>query len=244
MSQILSGKTIFITGGTRGIGKAIALMAAQQGAQIAITYRDPAKMRRAMQAKHELEKSGAQVLLLQLDITDGSRISHCLQETKQAFGKIDGLILNAAGGLEADKDANYAMRFNRDANLWLLNGAREMGLLGKRAWAIFITSTWAHDYPKIEPPSFYLSVAITKRAAEDALLSLVPELAQSGVGMGVVVAPLVSDTGAFAVIKLRHREVLSQETEEGRMISPETVAEATLSFLKKPEVESGHIIYL
>jgi NAD(P)-dependent dehydrogenase (short-subunit alcohol dehydrogenase family) len=244
MNQLLTGKTIFITGGTRGIGKAIALAAAQQGAQVAITYRDSAKLRRAMQAKHLLEKSGAQVLLLQLDITDENQIRQCLQETKQAFGKIDGLVLNAAGGLEAGKDADYAMRFNRDANLWLVNEAREIGLLGKGAWAIFITSTWAHDYPQIEPPSFYLPVATTKRAAEDALLGLVPELERSGVGMGVVVAPLVSDTGAYAVIKLRHREALAQEAEEGRMISPETVAEATLSFLKKPEVESGHIIYL
>lgn len=244
MEKDLTGKVIFITGGTRGIGKAIGLMAAQRGASVVITYRDSAKVKRAERVRQELARTGATVLLEQLDITDEVGRHRVYGQVLDRFGKIDGLVLNAAGGLETDRGDNYAMIINRDSNIGLVNEAIETGLLGKGGWALYMTSTWAHEYGKVSPPDFYLPVASTKRQAETDLRGLIPTLAERGIGLGVVVAPLVSDTGAYAIIKRSFKGVVEQEAGEGQMVSPEQVAEATLAYLMTPDFESGHTTYV
>ncbi len=244
MVKDLAGKVIFITGGTRGIGKAIGLMAAQRGASVVITFRDPAKAKRAERVQQELSKTGAAVLLEQLDITDRNGRERVYELVLDRLGKIDGLVLNAAGGLETDRGDNYAMIINRDSNIGLVNEAIEMGLLGIGGWTFYMTSTWAHEYGRINPPDFYLPVASTKRQAETDLRSLIPTLTACGIGLGVVVAPLVSDTGAYAIIKRSFKGVIEQETGEGQMVTPEQVAAATLAYLTTTGLESGHTTYL
>jgi NAD(P)-dependent dehydrogenase (short-subunit alcohol dehydrogenase family) len=244
LEKSLAGKVVLITGGTRGIGKAIALEAAQRGAGVIITYRDSGKTNRANRVLRVLEATGATILLKQLDITIETDRRALLQEAKEKFGKVDALVLNAAGGLEAGKGDNYAMVINRDSNIGLVNEAIELGLTGAGAWAIYLTSTWAHEYGKVDPPEFYLPVATTKRVAETDLRGLIPELSKLGIGLGVVVAPLVSDTGAYAIMKLKFKEAVEQETKDAGMVSPEAVAEAVLSYLASPAPESGHTIYV
>lgn len=242
MEKDLIGKVILVTGGTRGIGKAIAILAAERGANVVITYRDPAKLRRATAVQKTLEGLGAQVLLQQFDIIDSSQRAIALQEITAKFGRLDALILNAAGGLETDKGQDYAMLVNRDANVALINECAKAKLFSNEAWVIYLTSNWAHLYGKEPTPDFYLPVASTKFAAEEALRAMIPQLKQKNIGLGVVVAPVVSATGAFMVMKSRFKDWQSQASEEA-IISPETVAEGVLSYLGG-QFDSGHTVYL
>jgi NAD(P)-dependent dehydrogenase (short-subunit alcohol dehydrogenase family) len=244
LEKQINGKVILITGGTRGIGRSIANMAAQKGASVVITYRDPAKAGRAARVKRVLEGHGTPLIIEQADITSTNDRLRLLAQTKEQFGKIDGLVLNAAGGLEQGKEPGYAMLINRDANLGLIQEAQDQGLLQPGAWVIYITSTWAHEYGQKDPPNFYLPVASTKRAAEDAMRDKISEWQQLDISLGVVVAPLVTDTGAFAIIKHRFKDTLQQEAKEGDVVSPEAVSEATLSYLIDRSLPSGHTIYL
>ncbi len=96
----LAGKTLFVTGGSRGIGLAIALRAAADGARIAIAAKTaephPNLEGTIHTAAREIEAAGGACLPLQLDIRDEAGVFAAVEETAKAFGGIDILINNAS----------------------------------------------------------------------------------------------------------------------------------------------------
>jgi citronellol/citronellal dehydrogenase len=96
----LRGKTLFITGGSRGIGKAIALRAAQDGANIAIaaktTEPHPKLPGTIYTAAEEIERAGGKALPCSVDIRDEAQIEDAVAKTVERFGGIDILINNAS----------------------------------------------------------------------------------------------------------------------------------------------------
>ncbi|HRN56284.1 MAG TPA: SDR family NAD(P)-dependent oxidoreductase, partial [Agriterribacter sp.] len=95
-----SGKTVFITGGSRGIGKAIALRLAREGAQIAIAAKsveeNPKLGGTIFSAATEIVEAGGQALPLQCDIRFEEQIDNAVHKTIEVFGGIDILINNAS----------------------------------------------------------------------------------------------------------------------------------------------------
>jgi citronellol/citronellal dehydrogenase len=96
----LTGKTLFITGASRGIGKAIALRAAADGANIAIAAKTaephPKLPGTIHTAAAEIEAAGGKALALAVDIRDPERVASAVAETAAAFGGIDILVNNAS----------------------------------------------------------------------------------------------------------------------------------------------------
>ena len=96
---MLKGKTAIVTGGVRGIGKAIALAFAENGANVALCYRgneDAAKI-----TEEEIKKLQGNVILFKGDVKDGNFAKEVVAATKEAFGSIDILVNNA--GITRDK---------------------------------------------------------------------------------------------------------------------------------------------
>ncbi|MEB4591421.1 NAD(P)-dependent oxidoreductase [Candidatus Thiothrix sp. Deng01] len=98
--ETLRGKTLFITGGSRGIGLAIALKAASEGANIAIAAKtveaNPKLPGTIYTAAAEVEAAGGKALPLQADIRDEGQVSNAVQQTVATFGGIDILVNNAS----------------------------------------------------------------------------------------------------------------------------------------------------
>jgi citronellol/citronellal dehydrogenase len=96
----LKGKTLFITGGSRGIGLEIALRAAADGANVAIaaktTEPHPKLPGTIYSAAKEIEAAGGKALPLQVDIRDEARVFEAVKETVDRFGGIDILVNNAS----------------------------------------------------------------------------------------------------------------------------------------------------
>jgi citronellol/citronellal dehydrogenase len=96
----LSGKTLFITGASRGIGRAIALRAARDGANIAIASKSSAPNPKLPGTIHsvaaEVEAAGGRALALQCDIRDEDAVGAAVAATVDAFGGIDILVNNAS----------------------------------------------------------------------------------------------------------------------------------------------------
>ena len=91
----LKGKTALITGGDSGIGRAVALLYAREGARVAITYL-PEEQSDADETRRIVEAAGAQCLLLCGDLTDPKFCSDAVEATVRGLGGLDILVSNAA----------------------------------------------------------------------------------------------------------------------------------------------------
>src|SRR5215510_10030970 len=98
--RTLKGKTIFITGASRGIGRAIALRCARDGANLAIAAKTAQPHPKLQGTIHsvaaEVEATGGRALPLQLDIRDEAAVEAAVKRTAQTFGGIDVLVNNAS----------------------------------------------------------------------------------------------------------------------------------------------------
>lgn len=112
----LKGKRIFVTGGSRGIGLAIALRAAQDGAQIAIAAKTadphPKLPGTIFTAAEEIKAAGGEALAIQCDIRDESQIESAIAKTVETFGGLDILINNASAINLTPTLATPAKRFD------------------------------------------------------------------------------------------------------------------------------------
>lgn len=90
---LLSGKTALITGATRGIGRAIALKFASEGADVAFVYRSEAAAAESLTA--EIEVMGVRAKAYQSDVADYAGVHYIVDDVKAVFGHIDILVNNA-----------------------------------------------------------------------------------------------------------------------------------------------------
>jgi 3-oxoacyl-[acyl-carrier protein] reductase len=104
----LTGKAALVTGGSRGIGKAVGLRLARQGADVAFSYRGNAEAAKATAA--EIESIGTRALAIQGDVKDPESADAVVKAVLEAFGKVDVLVNNA--GITRD---DLIMRMTEDA---------------------------------------------------------------------------------------------------------------------------------
>jgi 3-oxoacyl-[acyl-carrier protein] reductase len=93
MSKQLEGKAAFVTGGSRGIGAAIAKRLADDGAQVAITYTKGADAAASVVAA--IERAGGKAIAIQADAADAGAVKAAIEKTVAAFGGLDILVNNA-----------------------------------------------------------------------------------------------------------------------------------------------------
>lgn len=99
----LNGKTVFITGSSRGIGKEIALRMAREGANIVVTGKTAQAHPNLPGTIHdtvdEIEKLGAKALAIQLDVRFDDQIKDAIEKTVETFGSLD-ILINNAGAIQ------------------------------------------------------------------------------------------------------------------------------------------------
>lgn len=91
--MLLEGRKILLTGGTRGLGKGIALALAEQGAQLAVAYR--ADQEAADALARELKEIGGEHLLVKADLAHEAEIVRLVEEAGEFLGSLDALVSNA-----------------------------------------------------------------------------------------------------------------------------------------------------
>jgi enoyl-[acyl-carrier protein] reductase III len=230
-------ESVFVTGGSRGIGKAIALRFARDGAErVAIGYLRNDKAAEA--AAEELRGIGAEPVLVRGNVT-----SERVLEQIAALGPLDALVHNAATGvirraLETEpKHWEWTMNANARALLDLARVAAPSMPSGSSIVAISsLGSTRVLEN--------YVLVGTSKAALESIVRYLAVELAPRGIRVNAVSAGVV-ETDALDHFPNREQmiELATTRTPAGRLVEPEDVASA-VAYLCSPDAEMvrGHIL--
>lgn len=189
-SGALAGKRALVTGSSRGIGADTISYFAEAGASVVVNYRN--KEARALKLVAAIEAKGGTAFAVGADLTDPESVAELFATIAEKLEGLDILVMNASGGMEAGMAADYAMQLNRDAQVDLLQAA--LPLLNPGARVVFITSHQAHFVGTAETMPEYLPVALSKRAGEDALRAMVPQLEAAGIGFVVVSGDMIEGT--------------------------------------------------
>lgn len=239
MAERLTGRTVLITGASRGIGAATARILAGGGHRVAINYRD--KARRAEKVAAEIGAAGGTAFCVQADLTDAEAVARMVDAVRGEFGRIDVLVLNASGGMERDADPGYAMRLNRDAQVGLVEAAVALMPPGSRI--VFVTSHQAHFVGRGATMPEYEPVARSKRAGEDALRERIPALAEAGVDLVVVSGDMIEGTITATLLdRARPGAIEARREAAGTLLTVEEFA-AEVAAAVTAEAESGHTVY-
>ncbi len=224
-----NGAAVLVTGGSRGIGKAIALnFAALGAARVAIGYlrSDSA----AAETAEELEALGAEAILLR-----GNVSSQRVLDEVAALGPLDVLVHNAATGVirpaleTEDKHWDWTLGANARALLALARVATPTMPAGSSI--VGISSLGSQRVLEN-----YTLVGTSKAALEALVRYLAVELAPRGIRVNAVSAGVV-ETGALDHFPNREAMLeLGARNPAGRLVAPEDVA-AAVSFLCSPEAE-------
>ena len=232
----LKGKTVLVTGAAKRLGRAIALAAAQSGANVAITYRSSA--REAGHTVVDAASFGVRAYAFECDVTDETSIRVMMKATIAEFGRLDVLVNNAANyeTVRFDKittrqwDAIFASNVRgpflvSQAALPHLRKSRgriiNMGSLGGvQAWA-----THAH-YCSSKAAVHMLTKAMAK--------ALAPEISVNAIAPGMI------DLGEKAAKPFMRR--MAKQTPMKRNGTGDEIATAAMFFATAPHFITGQIL--
>jgi 3-oxoacyl-[acyl-carrier protein] reductase len=172
MDLRLKDKVAIVTGGSRGIGRAIALQFAAEGCNVAICARGEEKLR---ETEAELRAKGVQVVAASVDVTDPPALEAFVNDVAGQLGRVDALVNNAGGNVAGDDDDAWLKAI--DMNLMAAVRATRAAVPHMRAAGggavVNITSIWGREGGG---PPIYNSVKSAMTAhAKNTALQLAPE---------------------------------------------------------------------
>jgi NAD(P)-dependent dehydrogenase (short-subunit alcohol dehydrogenase family) len=188
MDLEMSGRVVLVTGGTDGLGLALAERLVDEGAAVAICGRRPDPLAAAAKV---LEAKGGDVLALQADVERAEEIQHFVDGAVARWGRIDGIVHNAgrsaAGPLESTDDATW----EGDLQLKLMGAVRltRMALpqlRQSRGAALFTLAMAAKAPGAASTPS-----AVSRAAGMALMKALSKELAPDGIRVNAVLIGLI-----------------------------------------------------
>jgi len=237
MALSLAGKTIFITGASRGIGLAIALRAARDGANIAIAAKTekphPKLAGTIYTAAEEIERAGGKALPLVVDVRDEAIVKDALSQTAARFGGID-IVVNNASAIAVTSVVDTEMkRFD------LMHQINARGTFVVSKWAIGHLEKAANPHIlMISPPldmkekwfAPHTAYSMAKFGMSLVVLGLAGELRPKGIAVNALWPRTVIATAAV-------QNLLGGETMMQRARKPEIMADAAYAIFSKPARE-------
>lgn len=220
----LSGKTALVTGGSRGIGAAIARRLAADGASLVINYSRNADA--AAQVVAEIEKTGGTARTLQADLSDPAQIENLFAQAQKKFGRLD-ILVNNAGIAEyrslADSDSDfYDSIFAVNVRGPLLCCREAARIFGEAGGIILNISSSLTESPTPDASVY----AASKAALESLTKFLAAELGPKNIRVNAI-SPGVTRTEMLTqVLSPEMQAALIARTPLGRIGETEDIADA------------------
>ena len=236
-----TGRSALITGASRGIGAAVALLLAKQGADVAVNYRS--KGSRAEDIAGQVRALGRRALLAQADLTDDESVQEMMRAIQAGFGRLDILVLNASGGLEKDKPESYAMELNLTAQVRTLEAA--LPLMPRGGCVVFVTSHLAHFHGRKPVYGAYEIIAASKKAGENALLARRADFETRGLRLAIVSGDLIEGTITPKLLERTTRGLIaSRRAQAGALPTVAEFAAAIADAAADHAAANGHVSFV
>lgn len=232
----MKDQVVIVTGGSSGIGKAMAGKFARDGARVVITGRNRERLE---EAKREIEQTPDQIVCIPMDVREPGKVQYMVEETKRHFGRIDFLVNNAAGNFISPAEDLSVNGWNAVIDI-VLNGTwyctqavgKEWIRTSHKGSIINIVATYAWSAG---------SGVIHSASAKAGVLAMTRTLAvewgsKYGIRVNAIAPGPISDTGGaerlWASEEAYQRTI--QSIPSGRLGRPEEVAEVA-AFLFSPQ---------
>ena len=232
----LSKKVILVTGAAKRLGRAIALAAADRGADVAITYRESEREAEAL--VRQLAGKGVSAFAVRCDITDEISVREMIKEVAGELGGIDVLVNNAANyetvKFEKLTVAQWDGIFASNARGPFLVSREALPYLRKRRGRIINMGSLGGLRPWATHAHYCSSKAAVHMLTKVMATALAPEISVNAVAPGMI------DLGEKAAAAFMRR--MAKQTPMQRNGSGEEIADAVMFFATAPKFITGQIL--
>ena len=227
------GKKALVTGGSRGIGKAISLMLASRGADVAINFVKDEES--AASTASEIERLGRSSIIIKADLSEPKEIKGIFSKISEEFGSLDMLVSNAVSGVLGPAERIGRFGWDKAIN----TNTRSFMLLTQQAIKLFPESggkiVAISSVGNITCLPGYAAVGASKAALETLVRYFARELAPRGINVNAVSGgPVETSALDFFPDKEKTVEEWVSRSPAGRIARPEEIA-AVAGFLLSEE---------
>ena len=232
MADEFAGKTILVTGGSRGIGRAAALRLASEGARVGVNY--VARRDKADEVVREIAAAGGAAVAVQGDVTSPEQVQRMVQETRTAFGPIDMLVHSAGLSiLEKAEDVTFetwrqVMSVNLDGTFHVIHALQDEMIARKFGRIVLLSSIAALRERKNQ---------VHYSAAKAGVIAMARCLAEAWAMHNIrinTICPGLIETDMGKLMSPEATQYVIANTPMGRLGTPEEIA-AAIRFLLSDE---------
>jgi glucose 1-dehydrogenase len=219
-----AGRNALVTGASLGIGRAVAIELARQGANVAVNFRSHRD--KAEEVKAEVEKLGRQALLVQADVSDQKAVEEMVAQTARTFGSLDHFVSNAVYSdrqlmIEADL---VGFRRTIDVTMWgafygLRASSRQMVTQGKGGSIAIVSSPHA-----VIPIPTAMAYNMAKAAIDHMSRTAAIELVSHKIRVNIIHPGWIDTPGERKFFSEEQLRVGGQKLPWGRLGKPEEIA--------------------
>jgi pteridine reductase len=232
----LAGKTLLVTGAAKRLGRAIALAAAENGADVAITYRESAREARAV--IEELALLGVEAVAVRCDVTDERSVREMVKHVARELGGIDVLVNNAANYETAEFEkitvAQWDAIFASNTRGPFLVSREALPYLRKRQGRIVNMGSLGGLRPWATHAHYCSSKAALHMLTKVMAKALAPEIAVNAVAPGMI------DLGEKSAAAFMRKT--AKQTPMQRSGTAADIAAAVMFFATGPKFITGQVL--
>lgn len=231
--------TAIVTGGAKGIGKAIVKMLAKKGIKVIANYNTSEKQ--AQELKQELTNNGYQIEIYQADISKREEVNKLVEYAQNTFGDIDILVNNA--GIDnwklfidiTDQEWDNIIQTNLTSTFYITQETIKSMIKNKKGCIINISSIWG-----ITGASCEVAYSVTKAGIDGLTKALAKEVAPSGIRVNSI-APGIIETDMNKNFTQEEKQQINNQIPMGRFGAPEEIAKC-VEWLIQDTYTTGQII--